>query len=193
MRALAHPVRMALMEELTVADELTATQAASLVGESPANCSFHLRQLAKYGFVEESNNGHGRNRPWRLINHSLELNREQVEGEPAAEVALTSLTRMFQERAVDRLRQWWRTEAAFPRRWRRAAQSKQTVWWVTPEELEELGAELLALLHRYHERIEDPTQRPAGAAPVEFLAFAYPLVMPAVPQTAETGDPEGES
>jgi predicted ArsR family transcriptional regulator len=192
MRALAHPVRMSLMEELVIADELTATQAAALVGESPANCSFHLRQLAKYGFVEESGGRQGRNRPWRLTGHALELSSDAVVDEPAAAVALSALSAIFQERAIERLRRWWTTEAAFPKPWRKAAQSKQTIWWVTPAELEEIGDELMALLHRYSERLTDPTRRPAGAAPVEFLAFAYPLQMPAVPQTADITD-EGES
>jgi DNA-binding transcriptional ArsR family regulator len=192
MRALAHPVRMALMEELAIAGELTATQAAAVVGESPANCSFHLRQLAKYGFVEESGGGHGRNRPWRLINGWLDLSTEHVEGEPAAEIALSSLSTMFQERAVERLRRWWATQNVFPKRWRTAAVSSQTIWWVTPEELEELGAEIRAVLYRYYERIEDASQRPAGAAPVEVLAFAYPLQTPADSPGGDRSYPPGE-
>src|ERR1700750_2999656 len=54
MRALAHPLRWALLEELTHAGPLTATQASELLGETPANCAFHLRTLAKYGLVEEA-------------------------------------------------------------------------------------------------------------------------------------------
>src|SRR4051794_27883368 len=59
LRALAHPVRLELLERLTDGP-LTATQAASIVGESQASCSFHLRQLAKYGFVELAGDGAGR-------------------------------------------------------------------------------------------------------------------------------------
>ena len=51
MRALAHPVRLALIELLGHVGTLTATQASDLLGESPANCAFHLRTLAKYGYV----------------------------------------------------------------------------------------------------------------------------------------------
>ena len=67
MRALAHPVRIRLLEELTFRGPLTATQAADHVGESPSSCSFHLRTLAKYGFVEEAGGGTGRQRPWRVV------------------------------------------------------------------------------------------------------------------------------
>ena len=66
MRALAHPVRLALLEAFADTDTLTATEAGERVGESPANASFHLRQLAKYGFVEEADGGTGRRRPWKL-------------------------------------------------------------------------------------------------------------------------------
>ena len=51
MRALAHPVKIALVEVLSLEGPLTATEAGERIGESPTTCSFHLRQLAKYGFV----------------------------------------------------------------------------------------------------------------------------------------------
>ena len=75
MRAIAHPVRMALLEAMEQAEArtLTATQASELLGESPANCAFHLRTLAKYGFVEEAGGGQGRERPWRLAYRTLEI------------------------------------------------------------------------------------------------------------------------
>src|SRR5215475_13569317 len=65
LRALAHPLRLQLVGQLRVHGQLTATQAGELLGESSASCSFHLRQLAKYGLVEEAGGGHGRERPWR--------------------------------------------------------------------------------------------------------------------------------
>ena len=64
-RALAHPVRMALIELLVLSGPLTATEAGERIGESPTTCSFHLRQLARYGFVEEAGGGKGRARPWK--------------------------------------------------------------------------------------------------------------------------------
>ncbi|RKE22812.1 helix-turn-helix domain-containing protein [Streptomyces sp. TLI_171] len=66
LRAYAHPTRMALVGLLRREGPLTATRAAELLGtESVASCSFHLRQLAKYGLVEEAGGGHGREKPWR--------------------------------------------------------------------------------------------------------------------------------
>jgi DNA-binding transcriptional ArsR family regulator len=177
MRALAHPVRLALMDALTLDGKLTATQASQIVGESPANCSFHLRQLAKYGFVEEAGRGTGRQRPWRLKTMSITVNIEDA-SETAAAVAGRELLAMFHEQAIARLRHWMATQSLFPKRWRKAHQAKRAIWWVTPEELEQLGEEMLALMLRYSDRLEDPSSRPEGALPVEFLAFAYPLRPP---------------
>ena len=64
LRGYAHPTRMALVALLRRDGPQTATQAARAIGESVASCSFHLRQLAKYGLVEEAG-GRGREKPWR--------------------------------------------------------------------------------------------------------------------------------
>ena len=83
MRAVAHPVRIALLEVLGTEGPLTATQAGELIGESPTTCSFHLRQLAKYGFIEEVAGVAGRKRPWRLVHTGLTLlGRQRGPGDP---------------------------------------------------------------------------------------------------------------
>jgi predicted ArsR family transcriptional regulator len=174
MRALAHPVRLALIEALSLDGELTATQAAEIVGESPASCSFHFRQLAKYGFVEEAGGGTGRQRPWRLKTLAITLNIEDA-SETSAAIAGRDLLAMFQDQAIARLRNWMATQSLFPKRWRKAYQAKRAIWWVTPEELEQLGEQMQRLVLRYSDRVEDPRSRPEGALPVEFLGFAYPL------------------
>src|SRR6202046_3398328 len=83
MRALAHPVRMALIELFGVHPTLTATQASEALGESPANCAFHLRTLAKYGFLEEAGGGRGRERPWKASEkaHRIRLPSSDLDSE----------------------------------------------------------------------------------------------------------------
>src|SRR5262249_20411466 len=73
LRALAHPVRIELLEALLHGGAQTATEAGERIGETPTTCSFHLRQLAKYGFVEEAGGGQGRARPWRLTTIGMSL------------------------------------------------------------------------------------------------------------------------
>jgi DNA-binding transcriptional ArsR family regulator len=173
MRALAHPVRLDLLEALLLEGELTATQAAHLIGESPASCSFHLRQLAKYDFVEEAGGGKGRERPWRLRSIGSEMYPDDGDAETA--LAAGELRRMYFDRAVRRLHAWWAAEHAFPAGWRRATGANSTLWWVTLEELEAINKQVLEqLLFAYRERLEDPSLRPPGALPVEFVTFAAP-------------------
>ena len=62
---------------------LTATQAGELIGEPPNTCSFHFRQLARYGFVEEAGPAPGRSRPWRLTTlrmHYTDLHEDPDDG-----------------------------------------------------------------------------------------------------------------
>src|SRR6476646_6726834 len=105
MRALAHPTRMALLEYLIREGPLTATQAGALLGQSPASCSFHFRQLAKYGFVEEADGGTGRERPWRRVSvtHSWSAVSPDAETDAAAEV----LTELVARRNLEHLEEWF--------------------------------------------------------------------------------------
>nr|WP_229897799.1 winged helix-turn-helix domain-containing protein [Streptomyces finlayi] len=59
-------MRIALLDLLAEVGTLTSTQAAVRLGESSGLCSFHLRQLARHGLIEEAPHKGGRARPWRL-------------------------------------------------------------------------------------------------------------------------------
>jgi Helix-turn-helix domain len=175
MRALAHPVRMALIELFGVRPTLTATQASEALGESPANCAFHLRTLAKYGFVEEAGGGRGRERPWRASTRSLRirLRSSDLESEQAR-VAAGALEQVWYDRWFARIRtvfvnRRWSSE------WEGAAGSSQTLTFLTPEELRGVRDEIDVIISRHlDERRLDPSKRPAGAMPVEIVSFAYP-------------------
>ncbi len=173
MRALAHPVRIALIELLIVAGPMTATEAAERIGESPTTCSFHLRQLAKYGFVEEAGGGRGRNRPWRVS--SVGMTMSVADDDAETDLAAAALQRMFRERHLRRLEHWRETRASYPQEWRALAAEGEYLLWVTPEELAEVERDLARVLMRYPERLQDPSSRPSGARAVEVLSFIFPL------------------
>src|SRR5215471_3434226 len=177
MRALAHPVRIALLEELVLGGALTATEIGERIGESPTTCSFHLRQLAKYGFVEEAGGGKGRARPWRATTIGISLAADH--DDPEAQLASGVLARLIRERALGRYQTWLETSSSYPRQWREAATESQHLFHLTAEELKQLNKELSALLmSRFHERLTDPSQRPPGAVPVEMLVISYPVHLP---------------
>jgi len=172
LRAMAHPVRLALLEALAEAGELTATEASERVGESPASCSFHLRQLAKYGFVEEAERGPGRRRPWRrsFVNMRFGLVHEDRETAAAAE----TLSSVLLTRHLERIQRAARRRHLEPTEWLEVTGQSQFLVYATPEELRALDDEVTAVLSRFRDRINDPAARPEGARAIEVLLFAHP-------------------
>jgi DNA-binding MarR family transcriptional regulator len=175
LRALAHPVRWSLMEHL-IRGPATATDCADALGESPANCSFHLRTLARYGLVEEAPGGTGRQRPWRLA--STDQSWSELTPDPEAKQAAAALTSVFLEREFDQIRQYQRTKEAYPEAWRRAATVTGHANWLTLEEFEDLRQRLVALTAEFEDRFTDPTKRPPGAHLVRVLGVTYPYPPP---------------
>jgi DNA-binding transcriptional ArsR family regulator len=173
MRAMAHPVRLALMEALNHHGALTATQAAERVGESPSNCSFHLRQLAKYGFVEEAEGGTGRQRPWQVVNVGMRFTDVQEDADTA--MAAGALARVVQERWLSRARAGMEQRSHLPEEWRAVTGSDQMTLYVTPEEMKAINGKVIELLGSYRERIADPSKRPEGSRPIEHISFYYPV------------------
>ena len=172
MRAVAHPVRIALLEVLGTEGPLTATQAGELIGESPTTCSFHLRQLAKYGFIEEVAGVAGRKRPWRLVHTGLTFS--DVSEDPETRLAATALTRVLHSFYLDRLKEGLALRRDTPTEWQKATGASEFLLYVTVEELHELDEQMNALVKPFVERIGNPKKRPKGAAPIEVLFFAYP-------------------
>jgi predicted ArsR family transcriptional regulator len=177
LRALTHPVRIALIGKLVMHGPLTATEAGELIGESATTCSFHLRQLAKYGYVEEAGGGQGRARPWRMTTTGLSVTARE---DPESQLAADAVLRMFREGQLERYRMWLQTKSSYPRRWRDAAEDSAYVFYLTVEELEQLSKDLSARLQPlFQERMADPSKRPAGSVPVSLLLFSFPIEYPA--------------
>jgi DNA-binding transcriptional ArsR family regulator len=176
LRALAHPTRIALLETLVIRGAMTATEASEHVGESPSSCSFHLRQLQRFGFVEEAGGSRGRSRPWRMT--ELGLNFSTEEGDPATRIAASALYQIVRGRQLERYRIWRETQAGYPAAWRDAALDSQSLAWMTAEELKALGERLREEIPGLYERIEDPSARPEGALPVELLLLGHPIAPP---------------
>lgn len=173
MRALAHPLRWALMDVLLVEGTATAARCAELVGESQASCSFHLRQLARYGFVEQVSSGDRRERPWRLT--TTDQSWSQVQPDETHARAAAELSHVFVDRELAKFRQWMRTAFSYPEDWQEAAGYHGAQTWLTAEELAELAGEVHQVMTRYRGRLDDPDKRPDGSRPVRLFMMGYPL------------------
>jgi DNA-binding transcriptional ArsR family regulator len=154
LQALAHPVRLRLLEALG-RRAATATQLARELGESSGSTSYHLRVLGRAGIIEEdSSRRHGRERWWRRPEESLLLPSGSDEpDERAAELRLRSY---FVERDDDALRRFIDGEDVLPGEWRASAFIGNWTVWLTPEEANELGARIVAMLDPYRSRKERP-------------------------------------
>jgi predicted transcriptional regulator len=197
-RALAHPVRWALLEALGQAGTLTATQASEMLGESPANCAFHLRTLAKYGFVEEAGGGRGRERPWRRLYDSMSW-RTRRGDDPQASQAAEALDQVWLDRSLARARRSLTSMNSWPKNLGEGSLGGSTSrHYLTPEEASQLYAEIheaferLLGLDRYRER-RDPAKRPANALPFEFVLLGYPVFdLPPLP-AADNAETDSET
>lgn len=178
LRALAHPLRMSIVEQLTVHGPATATELSDLLDESPANCSWHLRKLAEHGFVEEAASGAGRRRPWQMASIGFTSGVDDMSHEEAQ--AQMALTEMWLDRQVDRHRAVRRAttfdnDDGFARE---AVTTQETAVWVTEDEMTELKQDIWDLFQRHRDRIEDVTARPDGARLVELVLFTTPYDVP---------------
>ena len=172
LRVLAHPLRLRILQVLHERGAATATEVAEQVGESPANCSWHLRQLAKHGFVEESGERRGRQRPWRPTGRPLEWGDSGESGEAAA--AGDELSAVFMEQEFGGLRAWQAWRRTDPPQWQDAANFVQSSGWMTVDELAAVNAEITEIMLRHRERLLDPSKRPPGARRVRMFAWAVP-------------------
>lgn len=173
MRALAHPLKWELMDLLLLEGTATSTRCAELLGESQATCSFHLRQLARYGLVEEAPSTSKRERPWRMRTVDQSWSRLQPDEDRTRAVA--ELERVFIEREMAKWMRWERTAFSYPEEWQRAAYRSAAQTWLTVEELTDLAHRITELMLTYRDRLTDPDKRPAGSRPVRLLALGYPL------------------
>jgi predicted transcriptional regulator len=185
LQALAHPTRLALLEAIGLAGAMTATQASKVVGDSPTACAYHLRMLARLGFVEEAGGGTGRERPWRLVPTGFSIDADS--GDPTVATASAALEKVFLERYIANIRRFDLARSQYPPAVREVTDTIASIAFATTEEMEQLRGELIALLSRYVDRL-DPARRPAGGYPFEVIVFTHVLPAPGL----TPGDPDAQ-
>jgi len=172
MRALAHPARLAIIDHLSGSGPATATECAAVVGLSPSATSYHLRALARAGFVEHAESrGDGRERLWRSVAEHYRIDQDATNATyRAAESALVDAVLAWQDaRSRQFLSTMYETESP---EWREAASLSERAVLVT-------AAELTELLGRVDRMIEEMSRTnrpdpPPGARRVLVMLRAFP-------------------
>ncbi|MEV6969310.1 helix-turn-helix domain-containing protein [Hamadaea sp. NPDC051192] len=172
LKGIAHPIRVRLLGLLRSEGPSTATKLAERIGQSSGVTSYHLRQLAQYGFVEEDASlGTGRERWWRSSHRSTTLETPAAREAPLeTEIYMRAIAAASAER-VDR---WLGESVALPPEWDDAMGLNDYALLLTSDEATELTKRLLDILKDYRPYYEQPV--PEGAERVEVQLNIMPLL-----------------
>ncbi|MEP7019477.1 MAG: helix-turn-helix domain-containing protein [Pseudonocardiales bacterium] len=169
-KALTHPARLAVLDELFAGRELTATECAEIVGLSPSAMSYHLRALEKVGIVERADaSGDGRQRPWRAAGSKLTVTTDQslVAFAAGAVVGKTVADRLNQGFA-----RWMERTPTEDPAWRDVGGISSALVWLTHEDAEHVEKIITDLIDEYRGR--SATDHPDGARRVRIGLLLYP-------------------
>ncbi|MDJ0346880.1 winged helix-turn-helix domain-containing protein [Streptomyces sp. H10-C2] len=149
LRGLAHPLRMRILEFLNLDGPATSTRLAERLGENTGTVSWHLRQLAEHGFIEEEvGRGTKRERWWRAVKERRTLNSTEFRYDPDTRGALSVYIHELVQQTFGRVADYLADE------WDGAWQgigtlADRTDLRMTPAQLHALNTELLAVIDRH--------------------------------------------
>ncbi|MBE1874497.1 winged helix-turn-helix domain-containing protein [Myceligenerans pegani] len=181
-RALAHPLRLRILDLLSTRGSLTASKLGEIVGESSGSTSYHLRQLAKHGLVREvEGKGTARERWWERPPGGFSISPLELESpsaRAAADVVNYETIRMRNDRSlrfVQRIMAEPEGRALLQDAWRDAVTFNTINRWATPEQV----ASIVEAWNQFFAEHIDPLDRREGtpdAVPVEIHFDAFPLI-----------------
>ncbi|MYQ75196.1 helix-turn-helix domain-containing protein [Streptomyces sp. SID4934] len=175
LRGLAHPLRMRLFRALRESGPATASQLAVRLDESSGATSYHLRQLAAYGFVEDApEHGKGRERWWRATSQGIRLEPDRLNlADPVQRGAVDVLMHEVADNHTEELSTWLGTRHEWPTAWQEAYDLSDYSYRLTPAqaiELRERSEELLESFRAYEAQNADAED----AAPYRVHLHAFP-------------------
>ena len=175
LRALAHPLRNRLLGLLRLHGPATASRLGRSVGESSGSTSYHLRQLAAYGFVEElEGHGTGRERWWRAVHRMTSWSADELVRQAGGEQVQDEMTRLQLAGHGRVLNAWLAQREALGPQWTAAASLNDYALRLTPAQARALADELNGVLERW--TAEHPAERPCdGSELVSVLLDVVPL------------------
>jgi DNA-binding transcriptional ArsR family regulator len=181
LRALTHPLRLKLLGALRLDGPSTATLLAERFGESSGATSYHLRQLARHGFVEEDpDRGNARDRWWRAAHRSTRWTPSRFVDDPADREAASWLLLQSVALQAGWLENWVRERSSWGREWLDAADDSDYRLRLTPERLAAMTAEIGEVIRRYQRDPVPGASDAEGVEPVTVLVHAFPQRQPAL-------------
>ncbi|MEU1491342.1 helix-turn-helix domain-containing protein [Streptomyces sp. NPDC005776] len=174
MRALAHPVRLAILDHLHRNGPSTATELAPGVGATPSVTSWHLRHLASFGLVRDSAPGPDRrSRRWEAVARGFRFETPQDPADDEGRSAARELSRQMFLRYADVPARWAADiEPGLDPAWRSGAGLADTRVTVSVDELAAIQDQMERVLAPYVNR--DAADRPADSRGVRLMRYVLP-------------------
>jgi len=174
LRGIAHPMRVRILSSLREDGPATATTLASRLGESSGATSYHLRQLAAHGFVEEdAGRGVGRERWWRSV-HRGTYSDASAYDEESRDLYEQHLLGVAQMHGL-RIRDWLEEHATMPEPWRDLGSISGVILRLTADETRELSRRIAEVMVEYR-RDEASVPAPPDATRVVVQYQVMPRV-----------------
>ena len=170
-RALAHPLRLRMLECLLDSGPATASMLARELGESSGATSYHLRALASAGLIDEDlERRRGRERWWRHAQKFRLISSAPAE-DPEYTAAVARLESVMLASDDEGLRRYLHNRGEFTPEWQETAFIGGWNVYATREEVDELSKMLMGWL-REHRR--PPDERPGSATQIHLTYRALP-------------------
>jgi len=150
LKALTHPLRRQILRLLTQLGPATVTMLGEHIEADPGQLSFHLRELAKRGFVTEAPElaRDRRERWWRAARGSWSFNTSDF-ADPAGKAIANAAKQLMVAEELERLRTWESSRESFGEDWSNSAEASEYTFRLRPGELREMSAELREVLMRW--------------------------------------------
>ncbi|MFF0048377.1 helix-turn-helix domain-containing protein [Streptomyces sp. NPDC005498] len=175
LRGLAHPLRLRLLNTLREFGPATASGLADRLGESSGATSYHLRQLATYGFVEDDPTlGKGRERWWRAVHKGTAFDRTADflrDPNPEVRGAMGVVLHEIAGSHTQELNTWLGTMHEWSEEWQHSWDVSDFKLRLTPELSLELAEKIHDLVESYRDRVPEDTE---GSAVVRTHLHVFP-------------------
>ncbi|MFD3796253.1 helix-turn-helix domain-containing protein [Streptomyces californicus] len=161
LRAVAHPLRLRLLNALREFGPATASGLGERLGESSGATSYHLRQMAEAGLVEDAPElGKGRERWWRSVHDGsiFESSAFRQHADPAVRGAIDFVLHETATSHAEELNAWLGTVGDWSDAWQRSWDMSDFKIRLTPELAIELSRKMHELVESYRDTVPEDTE-----------------------------------
>jgi DNA-binding transcriptional ArsR family regulator len=181
LRALAHPLRIRILDLLPSRGPLTASKLGEIVGESSGSTSYHLRQLAKHGLVREvEGKGTARERWWERTPGGFSIStvgRDSPATRQTAEAVNIEFLRLRHERVMAFIHAGQGADEKFLEAWDGTTTFFSSNKWATPEQMRAIVEAWRRFATEHIEPLGAQEGAP-GTVPVEIHFDVFPTIDP---------------